>query len=809
MNSFARFLLPTLLLLVAFDASAQIDGAYNTTPYDSLDPGTGDIGRYSSLWGYTAPDGREYALLGGYTGTHIIDITEKPIREVAFIDGPDNGWREMKTYGEYAYVVTEGGSVGLQIIDLRQLPDTAVLLKADDSFFATGHTISQEGDWIYVHGTDVDAGYNAGTVILEVATDPQNPTYAGAYTRDYVHDAMIRNDTLYGSMINNGRLDIAVLSPNRDSVRFVTSFSYPGAGTHNSDNTIDGRYIMTSDEVGTTAKTLKVWDRSDVDDIVKVAEFTPVPEAIIHQVHTLGDLAVCAWYTAGVRIIDMSDPVNPVEVGFFDHYPGSASRYVGAWEVYPYFPSGKMIVSDTRSGLYVFTYDGAIRASASLTIVDSATGEPLEGVLVELDELGRTEMTDATGRIDLEAAAGTVNYRASLLNYRQASGDVALTANGNDITVRLVPLILRTYNVIAVKDGGSLVPIDIPIGYRVDGRPERGRSDAGQVSLPLPVDSSYTLLVQAWGYRPKEVQLLPQLSVDPIPVVLEEGYVDNADLDLGWIFGDESDDGSAGYWERAPMTGVGFNFNGRVALTEPSVDGSGEDGGWAFMTDGADSEGAQPGASDVDTGAVTLTSPLFDLVNLGLGDPTITFQLWFSNDAAPFFPSDDNLYIRLSNDDGATWVDVESVGSGLTNWTQYEVRVGEYLEPTERMRFRVVASDSLEQGWVEAGLDEFEIVGLGSVDASRGSADIAATILSRSFSSDARLILTPDNPGTAVTVDLYDGLGRIVTRLYSGGAAGQTAITIDRSELPQGAYHVVIRNEGTGGVSRVGMVVRR
>jgi len=54
---------------------------------------------YSACWGYTAPDGREYALLGTREGTSIIDITDAPtLREVVFIPGPVSAWREMKTF---------------------------------------------------------------------------------------------------------------------------------------------------------------------------------------------------------------------------------------------------------------------------------------------------------------------------------------------------------------------------------------------------------------------------------------------------------------------------------------------------------------------------------------------------------------------------------------------------------------------------------------------------------------------------------------------------------------------------------------
>ena len=77
---------------------------------------------HTECWGYTA-GGREYALLGVLAGTSIIDITDhdNPV-EVAFIASADVRLKDIKTYQTYAYVTTDGGGDGIQIIDLSDLP---------------------------------------------------------------------------------------------------------------------------------------------------------------------------------------------------------------------------------------------------------------------------------------------------------------------------------------------------------------------------------------------------------------------------------------------------------------------------------------------------------------------------------------------------------------------------------------------------------------------------------------------------------------------------------------------------------------
>ncbi len=94
---------------------------------------------YNDCWGYTQ-GGREYALLGVINGTSIIDITNSgSATEITFISGPSSSWKDIKTYQNFAYVVTES-SGGMQIIDLSDLPNSATLANTDTGF-STSHNI--------------------------------------------------------------------------------------------------------------------------------------------------------------------------------------------------------------------------------------------------------------------------------------------------------------------------------------------------------------------------------------------------------------------------------------------------------------------------------------------------------------------------------------------------------------------------------------------------------------------------------------------------------------------------------------------
>ena len=67
------------------------------------------------------------------------------------------------------------------------------------------------------------------------------------------------------------------------------------------------------------------------------------------------NLLYIAYYHDGLRVFDISNPSNPIQVNSYDTYlPNNHISYRGAWGVYPYLNSGNILVSDMQSGLYVF-----------------------------------------------------------------------------------------------------------------------------------------------------------------------------------------------------------------------------------------------------------------------------------------------------------------------------------------------------------------------------------------------------------------------------------------------------------------------
>lgn len=759
--------------------------AYNTTLFDALDPRPpgSPFERYSALWGYTAPDGREYALLGGYTGTHIIDITEKPITEVAFIPGPHSPWREMKTFGHYAYVVNETGE-GLQIIDLADLPNSATLVKSDSSVFRMGHTITQEGNFLYVNGSNVGAGINQGTLIFNVADDPLNPTLIGSYAERYAHDVTIRNDTMYVAAINDGKLDIVYLGPDRKTPTFVTDIRYPGAGTHNCDVTSDGRYVMTSDEAGGTPKTLKVWDISDKEDIAKVADWTPAPQEIIHNVHIAGNLAYISWYTAGTRIADISDPTKPVQIAYFDaDMSGQVDIYAGNWEIYPYFKSGKMIASYMETGLYVFTVDSDRKASVRGVVRDAVTGQILPGAVIRIPRLNTVVTADAQGRYEISGGVGSLQFSATALNYLLTEGEITLTENGTEQDILITPLELRTVRLMPVDDADNQPISDFT--YNLLTRSEEKVTGTEPPTLVLPNDSAYTVLIGTWGYAPVEVSL-PKGTAGDIPVPMKKGYADNAELDLGWSFGIASDEAATGMWERyAPPRGFVLQLpDGSIVQLTPDTDRTSGAGTKAFATAKI--------SPRIDSGTTTLTSPRFDLTEYH--NPVISFDLWYINNAFFWVPVDDKLYFTVSNDGGNNWQILEELKKSTKDWERKSYELATSLELTDNMLFRVIASDSNDQAWVFAAIDSFEITEApisGVETPTQGDSILHSrlALFPNPLTGEGIVEVELGSSQSAVWIDLLDGLGRRVGNVYHGAMnEGKTRLPLKSTKLAPGLY---------------------
>ena len=131
--------------------------------------------------------------------------------------------------------------------------------------------------------------------------------------------------------------------------------------------TEDHRWFFLDDELdelqGKVSRTRTlVWDVSDLDDPQLVTEFLGTTEASDHNLYIRGTTMYQSNYQAGLRVIDISDPANPREVGYFDTVPygENTAGFGGSWSNYPYFPSGTIIVTSGNEGLFILKKRGPV-----------------------------------------------------------------------------------------------------------------------------------------------------------------------------------------------------------------------------------------------------------------------------------------------------------------------------------------------------------------------------------------------------------------------------------------------------------------
>jgi choice-of-anchor B domain-containing protein len=414
----------------------------------------------NDIWGYAA-GGKEYALVGTTSGTSIVDVTNPaaPV-EVVNVNGVNSIWRDLKTWGSYAYAVNEGGG-GLQVINLANLPSSAPattwtggpLPGGGSLSFSTAHNLFIDENGIgYIIGANFGAG---GAIMVDLAANPTNPPIVGVYNANYCHDLFVRNDVMYTAEIYTGRFAIVDVSNKANPVVLATQ-STPNNFTHNVWLSDDGNTLYTTDE--TNGAGVAAYDISDPTDITFLdIVYSSLSGAVPHNTFVVGDFLVTSQYKDGVTIVDASNPANLVQTGSYDTSPLSGGGFDGCWGVYPYLPSGIVLASDQQQGLFVIdvTYAGA--ATLSGTVTDAGTGAPIFGASVAASGVGSTS-TNLFGQYSL-AVPGPGSYSVTVAAAGYDPQTVPVTVSGSTtLDVALNP----------GSGGGACPGYCVPSGNTVD-----------------------------------------------------------------------------------------------------------------------------------------------------------------------------------------------------------------------------------------------------------------------------------------------------------------------------------------------------
>lgn len=425
-----------------------------------------DIGSGNDIWGYVDLNtGREYAIMGFTKGFSVIDVTDPSAPSiVGSIPGQVTTWRDIKVHQyfdtvagrwkAYAYVTADRASVGLTIVDLNDLANGISVANVDKTDisahnvfisnvdYSTGVALTGMEPIVHLAGANNNSGaFNS----YRINTD--ETAVAKAYTPSdlsgYSHDvsAMVIKDDRVGSQCTekNGACEIFFDynekevkiwdKSNNDSPNVLSQFTYASASyVHSGWTSEDGQYVFVHDELdemmlGENTK-LRVYDISDLSAPTPAGSWEGGTQAIDHNGFVRGNRYYMSNYEKGLTILDITNPRQPEQVGTFDTFPLSDNAvFNGAWGVYPFLPSGNILVSDIVGGLFVLKdntlgtdeYDSLkfnakhyeVEEGKTLTIEVERLGAVEQAVTVQYETHAGSASTD-----DFMMTSGTLSWAA-------------------------------------------------------------------------------------------------------------------------------------------------------------------------------------------------------------------------------------------------------------------------------------------------------------------------------------------------------------------------------------------------------------
>jgi len=744
----------------------------------------------ANVCGY-AQNGREYALLGAQFGMVIVDVTnpDMPV-QLLQIPGPDNLWKEIKVYGHYAYITSEGGG-GVQIVDMSGLPGVNLPYHnyyGDGSINNNLNTIhalhiDQSRGFLYAYGSNLFGG---GAVVLNLNADPYNPVFVGKFDGlGYIHDGYVDNDTLYAGHIGAGLMSIVDMS-NKLSPVVLGSVETPGKFTHNTWLLDDHKHALTTDEK--LPSFLTCYDVSDPSDIKETSRISTNDgyNSYGHNTHVLNDWAITAWYTDGFSIVDAHKPDNLVQVGLYDTWAPSGPEYNGCWGVYPYLPSGNIIATNIpvafaagTGKMFVLTPTYVRAAYLEGSVTNGCTGLPLIGASIHIEggTAGADAKTQNNGTFKTgNAAAGNFIVTVSKSGYETQTFN--LTLNAAEVTT--LNLTLNVENSInangVVIDAQTQMPIGNESLLFTNGNQTYFSQTNGNGGFLINCIPAGTYKIGGiWGYLNTSIDLEDGAAT----VQLEPGYEDAFGVDLGWTTNATA---SSGDWIRAEPVGT-FQNNG--AEVNPETDRLSDDNEECYITGNG---GGDIGNDDVDNGAVTLTTPDMKLANYQ--GATLSFWYWFVNIAGSSTPND-NLEVTVTN--GAQTVSVFTENQSQNEWRYSgDIHLEEFLSFTDNVKLNFVATDLAPGHVLEAGVDEFKVILGGLISGVKETNQSTYLDVQPNPSATAFAVRYDWPAGRNLSLEVRNLLGQLVLRQELNTETGTVQCGVN---WPSGAYVAVLRSD--------------
>ena len=269
-------------------------------------------------------DGKVYVAYGT-AGLRIIDVTNPS--NVTLLGTADLGGdsRAVVASGNYAYVAARDS--GVYVVDVTN-PASPQKIKTIQTPRARGIAIN--GSFIYVAASD------SGMGIFDL-TNPANPILVG-YTGSSVYGENVAVNGNIAGITDYGQITFYDISNPTTPIKKGSTGSLT---TGNEGFAIMGSYAYVPD-----GSNLKIFNIADLNAPVNVSEILTGGYGYLAAVD--GDYCYVASEGTGIRSINISNPLVPVEAGFYDDVPQSRGVAVNGKYVY---------VTEKMDGLTVYSND--------------------------------------------------------------------------------------------------------------------------------------------------------------------------------------------------------------------------------------------------------------------------------------------------------------------------------------------------------------------------------------------------------------------------------------------------------------------
>lgn len=494
----------------------------------------------NDIWGhYDLNDQREYALVGLTNGISIVEVTdpERP-RLVSFIAGQNTIWRDISTYQyydndrrrwmAYAYVSADAATVGTMILDLNELPLTVTHVATDKSDTSAHNTyisnvdystgVVRDGLTAYLHlaGSDKQGGafnsYSLADPLKPAPVYKHQESVRTNYTHDltslWIADARreqcVDKNSACDLLVDYNEDEIILWDKTRNSqpTKLSRNIYQYVSYVHSGWWTEDKNFVSVHDELdeqrfGLNTR-VRFFSLDNLRNLHLAGEYVGPTTAIDHNGYARGNRYYISNYERGLVVLDISDPRNPVEAGFFDTYPiADSASFNGAWGTYPFLPSGNILVSDINSGLYIIrdnTAHAQGRVKFSAARIPAKEGETVRVALQRINSddsaaevFYETQSGNARADEDFSKREGSVVWLAGDTSEKIIEIPIAADGAGNEFSEHFFVRLFNPRNGLALASPNLL---QVTIADKADEPVIVSSSSTSQSSAPVSTSSA-------------------------------------------------------------------------------------------------------------------------------------------------------------------------------------------------------------------------------------------------------------------------------------------------------------------------------